>query len=162
MKKYILILFSMFFLGSCSEDESVDITVMPPVTATGADTFGFLADGWVYVGGRYWSQSWSGGELWPAQSFHYHKEDGKLTAHVSVKPSLDISFTILSPEEGKECVLTDIRFGNEEQEDGTAHITRLDTKERIISGTFGNNARLTKGRFDIHYTTAPKAPSGND
>lgn len=151
MKKYILILFSILSLASCSEDESVDITVMPPATITGADTFGFLADGWVYVGGRYLGSS-SVGE-WPAKSFRYDPKEGKLTANVGVKADIYISFTILSPQEGKECALTHIRFGEEEQEDGTAHISRFDTKRKIISGTFENGARLMNGRFDIHYST---------
>ena len=44
MKKYILILFSILSLCSCTEDNTVDITVMPPATTTGADTFGCLVD----------------------------------------------------------------------------------------------------------------------
>lgn len=53
MKKYILILFSIISFWSCTEDESIDITVLPSVTTTGANTFGCLMDGWIYVGGRY-------------------------------------------------------------------------------------------------------------
>lgn len=151
MKKYILILFSILCLASCSEDESVDITVMPPATVTGADTFGFLADGWVYVGGRY--LGWNGVGEWPAKSFRYDPKEERLTANVGVKENLYITFTILSPQEGKACALTHIRFGEEEQEDGTAHISCFDTKRKIISGTFENGARLTNGRFDIHYST---------
>ena len=40
MKKYILILFSIISFWSCTEDESIDITVLPSVTTTGANTFG--------------------------------------------------------------------------------------------------------------------------
>ena len=55
MKKYILILFSIISFWSCkeTENESIDITVLPSATTTGANTFGCLMDGWVYVGGRY-------------------------------------------------------------------------------------------------------------
>lgn len=53
MKKYILILFSIISFWSCTEDESIDITVLPSATTTGANTFGCLMDGWIYVGGRY-------------------------------------------------------------------------------------------------------------
>ena len=49
MKKYILILFSIISFWSCTEDESIDITVLPSVTSTGANTFGCLMDGWIYV-----------------------------------------------------------------------------------------------------------------
>lgn len=60
MKKYILILFSIISFWSCTEDESIDITVLPSVTTTGANTFGCLMDGWIYVGGRYlnWGHSY--------------------------------------------------------------------------------------------------------
>lgn len=63
MKKYLLILISLACLWSCgSEDETIDISILPPVTSTGANTFGCLVDGWVYVGGRYreWEYSTHG------------------------------------------------------------------------------------------------------
>ena len=47
MKKYILILLSVLCCIGCDrEDETVDITVMPPATTIGAETFGCLIDGW--------------------------------------------------------------------------------------------------------------------
>lgn len=52
MKKSILILFSIVSLWSCMEDDTVDITVLPSATTTGADTFGCLVDGWIYEIGR--------------------------------------------------------------------------------------------------------------
>ena len=49
MKKYILILFSIISFWSCTEDESIDITVLPSVTTTGANTFGCLwTDGFMW------------------------------------------------------------------------------------------------------------------
>lgn len=150
MKKYILILFSIISFWSCLEDESVDITVLPSATTTGANTFGCLVDGWIYVGGRY--LGWGHSNIWTYDSFHYYAEEDKLSVNVSVKPDIKIHFTILSPQEGKESMITDIRFGEEELEDGTAFISRFDTKTKIISVTFGNDNRLTNGRFDIHYT----------
>lgn len=38
---------------ACEENESVDPTVMPEATTTGANTFGCLVDGWVYTSGRW-------------------------------------------------------------------------------------------------------------
>lgn len=52
MKKYILILFSIISFWSCTEDESIDITVLPSVTTTGANTFGCLMDGRMDLCGR--------------------------------------------------------------------------------------------------------------
>ena len=38
---------------ACEENESVDPTIMPEATTTGANTFGCLVDGWVYTSGRW-------------------------------------------------------------------------------------------------------------
>ena len=120
MKKYILILFSIISFWSCTEDESIDITVLPSVTTTGANTFGCLMDGWIYVGGRY--LNWGHSYVWTYDSFHYYPEEDKLSVNVSVKPDINIHFIILSPQEGKEATLTDIRFRGEELEDGKASV----------------------------------------
>ncbi|MCS2821087.1 hypothetical protein NXW78_06875 [Bacteroides ovatus] len=95
MKKYILILFSIISFWSCTEDESIDITVLPSVTTTGDNTFGCLMDGWIYVGGRY--LNWGHSYVWTYDSFHYYPEEDKLSVNVSVKPDINIHFIILSP-----------------------------------------------------------------
>lgn len=151
MKKYILILFATILFCSCTEDNTVDITVMPTVTTTGENTFGCLVDGWVYVGGRY--LGWGHSTLWTHDSFIYDEQEDKLNVSLQVKPGVSISFVIISPQEGKEATITHLRFGEEELEDGIASITRFDTKKKIISATFGNDSRLTNGRFDVHYAT---------
>ena len=51
--KHILFICLLFFCVACDENESVDPTVMPEATTIGANTFGCLVDGWVYVGGRW-------------------------------------------------------------------------------------------------------------
>ena len=51
--RHILFLCLMFFCIACEENESVDPTLMPEATTTGANTFGCLVDGWVYVSGRW-------------------------------------------------------------------------------------------------------------
>ncbi len=158
MKKYILILFSILSLCSCTEDNTVDITVMPPATTTGADTFGCLVDGWIYVGGRYWG--WHPSPLWTHDSFFYYKneEEDKLSVSVRTKETgFYIEFTLLAPKEGEESVITNVKADGEELEAGTAFVSRFDTNAKIISATFGNGNRLTNGRFDIHY-----AMSGNN
>lgn len=149
MKKYIFILFSIISFWSCTEDNTVDITVLPSATTTGADTFGCLVDGWIYVGGRY--LGWGHSNIWTHDSFFYNEEEDKLYVSVSVKPEISIRFTMLSPKEGEESPVTDIQFEGEKLEDGTALVSRFDTKTRVISATFGNGKSLTNGRFDIHY-----------
>lgn len=154
MKKYILILFSIVSFWSCTEDNTVDITVMPPATTTGANTFGCLVDGWIYVGGRY--LGWAPSPLWTHDSFFYSKNEEEDKLSVSVRTKEDgfcIKFTILAPKEGEESVITNVKAGEEELEDGTAFISRFDTSAKIISATFGNGSSLTNGRFDVHYAT---------
>lgn len=148
MKNYLWILLLILCLSGCMEDETVDITVMPVVTATGEDTFGCLVDGWLYVGGRY--KEWFEEEL-KSIRYKYDAEKNEIDAEVSVKADLEISFTILSPQAEKECTITNIRFGQEELEDGTVRISRFDRYKKIVSGTFSNGGRLTHGRFDVHF-----------
>ena len=164
MKKYIFILLAMISFWSCDhEDRSIDTSVLPLATSTGADTFGCLVDGWVYVGGRYlgssWGWGWSGNyTVWPHDSFVYYEKSEKhdnadiLLVSVDVKPGINVDFTIIHPQEGKPSTITSVRFDGDELDDGTAFITRFDTKRKIISGTFGNGNLLTNGRFDVHYS----------
>ena len=44
--KHILFICLLFFCIACEENKSVDPTLMPEATATGANTFGCLVDGW--------------------------------------------------------------------------------------------------------------------
>lgn len=55
MIKYLItIILTVALCCACDgEDFSVDPTLMPPATQTGANTFGCLIDGWVYTGQRY-------------------------------------------------------------------------------------------------------------
>lgn len=164
MKKYLLILFSIISFCSCgSEDETIDISILPDATSIGANTFGCLVDGWVYVGGRY--RGWDYSDPWTHDSFIYNENYiiditsektetiDLLDVSVSVKPAISVSFKILHPQEGKESTITSVKFQGEDLEEGTAFITRFDTKRKIISGTFGNGSRMINGRFDVHYAT---------
>lgn len=154
MKKIFLLLLLVGCVLSCDvEDETVDTTVMPEATTVGADTFGCLVDGWLYVGGRHTTVDWrEGAENGPSINFRYSEKQDKMDVSVKVKPYVWISFTILAPKSGQNVTYKNAFFGEEELEDGTASITRFDTKKKIISGTFGG-VDMTKGRFDTHYTT---------
>ena len=116
MKKYILILFSIISFWSCTEDESIDITVLPSVTTTGDNTFGCLMDGWIYVGGRY--LNWGHSYVWTYDSFHYYPEEDKLSVNVSVKPDINIHFIILSPQEALPRERQRLRAGHRDQNAG--------------------------------------------
>lgn len=138
---------------SCDvEDQTVDTTVMPEATTVGADTFGCLVDGWLYVGGRHTTVDWREGvENDPSIDFQYSEKQDKMGVSVKVKSDVWISFTIRSPKSGQKSDYINARFDGEEMEDGKALITRFDTKKKIISGTFEGGS-ISKGRFDVHYT----------
>ena len=143
MKKYIFLLCLLPFLFSCTEDETVDITVMPDETMVGADTFGCLVDGWLYVGGRYNHISS------PSINFDY-RDDESMQVKVWVKQDLAISFCMEKPEENKEIPYTQFSWGDETLPDGKIFITRFDTNAQVISGRF-EGERVTFGRFDVHF-----------
>lgn len=160
MKKYLFILLAVLCCISCDrEDETVDITVMPPITNIGAETFGCLIDGWLYVGGRYRDNGyWLGSSIDnPSINFAYNEEREEVNVSVMVKQGKYIRFTILSPQEGQESEFTNVRFGEEKLKDGKVTITRFDTERNIISGTF-SGGRITNGRFDVHYREQQEDP----
>jgi hypothetical protein len=70
---------------------------------------------------------------------------------VSIEAGDIASAVILHPQEGATTAITDVLWNGEKLPDGTAAITRLDTKEKIISGRFGAGS-ITEGRFDAYYT----------
>lgn len=164
MKNYFLLtaLLALFILPACDEDQSIDPTLMPPVTQTGARTFGCLIDGWVYVGGRY---------AQPTATYYPASEEGA-EASVVIKAQVSrnetISFRILNPKEKGEITIyslhttskqsspdvcyTQARFGEIPLEDGTVEVLRFNLPERIISGTFCGG-RMTEGRFDLRIST---------
>lgn len=51
--RHLLFICLLLFCVACEENESVDPTIMPEATTTGANTFGCLVDGWVYTSGRW-------------------------------------------------------------------------------------------------------------
>ena len=125
---------------------------MPPATTIGAETFGCLIDGWLYVGGRYRDYGyWFGPSVdSPSIKFLYNEKQAEVDVSVMVKQDRYIRFTIVSPQEGQESEFTNARFGEEKLKNGTVTITRFDTERNIISGTF-SGGRITNGRFDVHY-----------
>lgn len=149
LRKYILITLSVFCLWGCYEDQTVDITVMPEISNTGANTFGCLIDGWLYVGGRYHS-TFGSLNIQRSINFEYYQKEETMKVVVIVKEDKIIRFDIRSPKEGGETVFVNTRINDEEIENGTVKITRFDEQEHIISGTF-SGGRITHGRFDVHY-----------
>jgi hypothetical protein len=148
MKKQFILFLSLFIFATCDENKYVDVTVMPDETTVGAETFGCVKDGWLYVGGRYfeWMLFWGHSSI----ECNYLKSREELSLSIEVKRGLFIRFIIDNPETGKESPITKVFFGGEELPDGTATITRFDLEHRIISGRF-EDGRITHGRFDIKF-----------
>ena len=156
LKKQLLLLLTVLCCLSCcyyDEDEAIDITVMPPATTVGAETFGCLIDGWLYVGGRYYYVPYLPSSELPDTSikFEYDKTAKEMNAAVMVKAGIYIRFTIVAPQEGAKPVdFINARFGEEKLKDGKVIVARFDEERNIISGTF-EGGRMEHGCFDVHY-----------
>jgi hypothetical protein len=120
---------------------------MPEETTVGANTFGCLIDGWVYVGGRYDDVYGDGSN---SIKFFYSEVKNTISARVIVKENVDICFTIENPVMSASCAYTNASFGGEPLGNGIVTITRFDKKNCIISGQF-SGGRITHGRFDVRY-----------
>lgn len=138
MKHFIFI--CLFFCCiACEENKSVDPTLMPEVTMTGANTFGCVIDGWVFACGR-----------WGLPVAEFIQLEDSSSMNVSAKVGFDsfLSFTIANPRQGETVPYTNVSFDNQRMEGGTVHVTRM--SDGIFSGTFEGD-RIKKGRFDLRY-----------
>ncbi len=137
--RHILFICLLFFCIACEENKSVDPTIMPEATTAGANTFGCLVDGWVYVSGR-WSL--------PAAEYVQREDNTSMTISAEVGFDSYLRFTIANPQQGKTLPYTNASFDNQSIGDGSVHIIRM--SDGIISGTFEGD-RVAKGRFDLKY-----------
>lgn len=144
-------------LASCSnEDKQIDVTVMPPETNIGAETFGCLIDDWIYVGGRYTDNYGNT----PSINFTSNSAKTEVKVRVKVRKYEYITFTINKVD--WEYTFTDAKYILEPNDgtgasnvrvlgNGTVEITRFDNT--IISGRFRsyNNNPVSHGQFDVKY-----------
>ncbi|MCD7850772.1 MAG: hypothetical protein LUH63_14185 [Parabacteroides sp.] len=137
--RHILFLCLMFFCIACEENESVDPTLMPDATAIGANTFGCLVDGWVYVSGR-----------WGLPAAEYTQLEDSTGMQISAQVGFGsyLRFTIANPKQGETLPYADVSFDNQRVGNGKVHISRM--SDGIFSGTFEGD-RITKGCFDLKY-----------
>jgi hypothetical protein len=169
MKILITAFISVLFLGSCKKE----VTELPPATQTGANTFGAMVDGKMWVPQRFGSIPSNnllearllGNNLYiVAQNFSSSPTETEFDITVygvtgpatySLSPAAGIGYYVkrnLSPinEWTTSATFT-----------GSVTITKLDTVSRIVSGTFQFNAvevfnsappiSVVDGRFDIKY-----------
>lgn len=148
MKK-LLFLLILFACCACKEDRSIDPTLMPEATMTGANTLGCLIDGWVYTSGRFGR---------PSVSAYSDEEGNYITIQAEVDFFTTLKFTLVNPAAGTECAYTNAVFDKQKREDGKANITRKDGT--VISGTFSGGS-ITEGRFDIRCVEENDAEATN-
>lgn len=137
--RHILFICLLFCCMACEENKSVDPTIMPEATTTGANTFGCLVDGWVYAGGR-WGL--------PAAEYIQWEDSASMTVSAQVGFDSYVRFTIANPRQGETLPYENMSFDNQKIGEGTVHITRM--SDGIFSGTFEGD-RIAKGRFDLKY-----------
>ena len=168
MKKYSVVIFLLaIFLASCNTDRSIDPTVMPEESAIGAQTFGCLVDGWLYIGGRY-SKLYGTFDPQGSIQFIYDAVSNNMNVEVKVKAKGKtyeyIAFTINNPIKGENCTFTNARWLDKENNldialgngTGTVEIIQFDKSEKVFSGRFysGNkngDGIITHGQFDVKY-----------
>ena len=138
MKK-LLFLFLLVCCCACDEDKTVDPTLMPEATTTGANTLGCLIDGWVYASGRYGT---------PSVRFSDDEENHYVEIDAAVGVFSSLHLVLVNP-----CTYTDAVLDEGDLGDGEAYITRMDGT--IISGTFSGGS-IKEGRFDIKYREKPE------
>ena len=107
--RHLLFICLLLFCVACEENESVDPTIMPEATTTGANTFGCLVDGWVYTSGR-WGM--------PAAEYLEREEGSSVTVSAQVGLGSYIRFTIADPKEGETLPYVNLSFENQNMEDG--------------------------------------------
>ena len=163
MKKYALIFLFATFLVACNEDKTVDVTVMPEETTAGANTFGCVVDGWLYVGGRF-SDEYHNlvADRFPSINFRYNAGANNMDVVVKVEESGYIAFTIndlYTPVASSQlrCTYSNARFLQDRKStegkdlgSGTVELTRFDKAEGIVSGRFWGS-KITHGQFDVKY-----------
>lgn len=134
----ILFICLLFLCIACKENKSVDPTIMPEKTTVGANTFGCLVDGWLYVSGR-----------WGEPTAEYVKMvSNNMTVSAQVGFDSFLRFTVPEPKEGETYSSVNIQFRNLDFEDGEVHILRM--SDGVFSGTF-ESKRVKNGRFDLVY-----------
>lgn len=137
--KHLIVICLLFCCIACEENKSVDPTLMPEATSTGANTFGCLVDGWVSVSGR-----------WGLPKAEFIQLEDSSVMKVSAEVGFDsyLRFTIANPRPDETVPYTDASFDSQAIGDGTVRITRM--SDGTFSGTFEGD-RIAKGRFDLKY-----------
>lgn len=166
MKKLSLLFFIACFLSlglsKCKRDWIFEpVLQLPPETQTGANTFGCLVDGEIWLPKISFPTS--------ALSISYQFEQLIIGANKGNAEGVDITITNLNDigiysfvDNKNDSIRVRLSYFKDKQQheftSGHVHIKRLDRFDRIVSGTFefvGENAGkkyvISSGRFDLRY-----------
>lgn len=176
MKFFYVLLLAFALLGAGCKKESITADDLPPITQTGANTFGCLINGKAFITDAYAGTSsalaveFDKGEL----RLQIHASNKKLTplpvitiAAEGIEISSGITYKLYTQStlNAASASYFTLRQGNSKQYDisasspGILKITKFDATQKIISGTFafdavtedGKKAAITEGRFDLKY-----------
>jgi hypothetical protein len=176
MKTYITYLIIILAFIACKNDDYNNtgnpLDQLPPITTTGENTFGCLLDGEAFL---------PGGTPNPLDCVYqfingefYFGLQGNNRDELNNNVRISIGTVALELVEGEEFTLLENETGNamgrfsyatnatytSQNNSGVLKITRLDTENNIVSGTFsfdiidfeGNLREIREGRFDMQYT----------
>jgi hypothetical protein len=177
MKNIIILFILTFTLSCCNKDDApkpiiLPVQLLPPATQTGANTFGCLLDGQVFLPGNGSNpldcvyQNIGGDYFFTLQA---NKRDSN-----SVLIGLALTTQRRQLLQNNIYSLIDINDGNvsgnysfgtlyfntNQTETGQLTITKLDLTNQIVSGTFWYDVKdangvvhqIREGRFDMRYT----------
>jgi len=180
MKKlHLFFLFMVSFTllaPSCKKQPKDQLSLLPPATQTGANTFGCLINGAAFVpesGGFVLGAAFKSQYTISAQGYVFYiaasnKSAGDIITNVSIATdSLKISEgeTLLlskyaTPRNASGAYAYNLTsYQTNANVTGALTITHLDTINLIVSATFhfnavskgGDTVKITNGRFDVHY-----------
>jgi hypothetical protein len=188
MKAYhVLVLLPLLSMSKCEREQPEPTFTLPPVTQSGANTLGFVVDGRVWI--TYGSTCYYGvgGCATNKVVTYYNARRRELSLFTNLTTpkhyeSFDLQLdslaqvgsyqTTINPTPGANArAVRSLSFGDKANETyygsflkpgkGIITITKLDTIQHIIAGTFegtlrqGNDStklvRITEGRFDVLY-----------
>ncbi|HBY54848.1 MAG TPA: hypothetical protein DEH15_20755 [Marinilabiliales bacterium] len=166
-----LLSFILFSAGSCEKDEEPQL---PPITQTGAGTFGCLVNGeiWVAKNRPFGSPIGASNNQWEDKRWVINgaAENSGISIHICRDSVLKGESTLKGSFEFDEncsngmIYLEDYTpqtasFQTSYEDVGKIYISRFDTVDRIISGTYyfdavnssGEKIEIRDGRFDVKF-----------
>ena len=166
-RKLLPLLTLVLLLSQCrwkTNDPQPAAPVLPPITQNGSNTIGFLIDGkvWLPVGSfnfPSWQAYYSQRAFWFMAN--QVTSSGREQFGINITPlQLGQNAYDLTERNGAICRFATLNddFRVTKPGAGTLHISRLDSVQHILAGTFefeavsattGKTVRITQGRFDL-------------